>query len=444
MSRKVRRLIFYLLTVVFVVSGTAAAFYSNGWRIDTETWTVRKTGAVFIRVQPREAEISIDGKPVKRKNGFLLSGTLIDNLLPGEYEVAVSAPGFITWSNTLPVKEGVVTEIKDSVLVPEEVPSVHLASTTAEMALTPAGEQAVTSSAGKLTYQNRTLAGNKLIGVTADPSRVITYNERQDTYLWNDLKEQLTVNLNIRFRAAKPTINGTADRSGIIRIVPDPNRTSIAIITTNKAVYQYNVDSDRVEIVSAASTNNTVPYGSEFILDRREDVIAYNLDSGETRTIMTFQSKVEKIETGENGAVAALGENGALMYYTPAAGAQEIGHSVTEFALGPANQMAWREKSGEINIFYPTLNFTRRTGSLGKTGAFKWIGTRHLVLIQPEQVKLVELVDPAVNKDEPVLYAAPIINEPTAQLEVDSAKNIYFITETGSLNVIDYFDDLIK
>lgn len=442
MSRKVRRLIFYLLAAVFAISGTTAAFYSNGWRLDTSNFTFHKTGAIFIRVQPREAEISIDGKKAERSNGFLLSGTLIKNLLPGDYEVTINADGFKSWNNALPVKEGVVTEIKDTVLAPEEVPNVHLASTTAEMALAPLG-LAITNNAGKLTYQDRTLSGSKFIGATADPNRVVTYNGRQDTYLWNDLRERLTVNLNIRFRAAKPTVNGAADGSGIRKIIPDPNRTSVVIVTTNKAVYRYNVDSDEVEIISAAPANSVVTSGNEFILDRWEDVIAYNFDSRETRSIMTLESKIKKMEAGGE-AIIALGENGALMYYTPAKEAREIAHSVTDFTLGPNNQIAFREKDGQFNVYYPTLDLTRRTNALGEKGEFKWIGTRHLLIIKPEQTLLAELTDPAVNRDEPALYAAPIINEPVSQLEVDSAHRIYFITEAGMLNMIDYFDDLIK
>lgn len=442
MSRRARRVLFYILVVVFAVSGTAAAFYSNGWRIDTETWAVRKTGAIFVRVQPREAEITVDGEATKGGSGFLLSGTLIKNLLPGEYEVTLTAAGFKNWSNILPVKEGVVTEIKDIALVPDEVPSIHTASTTAEIALT-AGGPAITSSAGKLTYQGKTLAGSKFIGATADLNRVVTYNGRQDTYLWNDLREGLTVNLNLRFRAAKPAVNGRADTSGIRKMISDPSRTSMVIVVTNKAVYRYNVDNDEVEMISAASANNIVPYGSELILDRRGEVVAYNFDSGETRTLMTFEGEVEKIGVGEGGAAAALGENGALVYYTPA-GVREAAHSVKDFSFGPGNQIAFLEKNGQLNIFYPAAGFSRRTNTLGNITSLEWIGTRHLALVKPEQVVLVELLDPSIGRDEPVLYAAPIINEPVKQLKVDVNRKIYFITETGSLEVIDYFDDLVK
>ena len=82
MSLTTRRIIFYALVVLFLVSGGGVLLYANGWRLDPETFAVRKTGGVYIESVPRDAEILLNGKAVRNASGLISSGTLVSGLLP--------------------------------------------------------------------------------------------------------------------------------------------------------------------------------------------------------------------------------------------------------------------------------------------------------------------------------------------------------------------------
>lgn len=99
MSLTARRLIFYLLTLLFLIVAPLTIVYTAGYRYSTKQRRLVKTGALSVRTAPDDATIILNGKLYKDR-----TPTLIANLLPGLYDIALEREGYHSWRKTLPVE----------------------------------------------------------------------------------------------------------------------------------------------------------------------------------------------------------------------------------------------------------------------------------------------------------------------------------------------------
>jgi WD40 repeat protein len=83
-----------------------------------EKKSLTQTGGLFLKVIPKQSEIYINGKLVK-KTDFFFGSTLIENLLPKKYKIRVEKSGYFPWEKDLEIKEKEVTEAKNIILFPQ-------------------------------------------------------------------------------------------------------------------------------------------------------------------------------------------------------------------------------------------------------------------------------------------------------------------------------------
>ncbi len=114
-----RRATLALLTIIFLLAGPGAVLYAYGWRIDPESFRLSKIGGIFLKDIPHDADVKVDGKPY-RGIDELLTGTLIENLLPGTHRVTVDREGYRRWEKRIAVAPSGVTALNNIVLVPEK------------------------------------------------------------------------------------------------------------------------------------------------------------------------------------------------------------------------------------------------------------------------------------------------------------------------------------
>ncbi|MEK7487704.1 MAG: hypothetical protein AAB598_00045, partial [Patescibacteria group bacterium] len=85
-----RKLYFYLLLAVFLMVSPAVIAYSQGYTIDLKTFSLVKTGGVFISTTPKGVIIRVNNKLAATTSSLpLTQGKLIARLLPNEYMVAI-------------------------------------------------------------------------------------------------------------------------------------------------------------------------------------------------------------------------------------------------------------------------------------------------------------------------------------------------------------------
>ncbi len=125
MNKKIRSFIFFSLVVIFLIISPLAIFYSQGYRFDSKNFRVVQTGSFYFKVTPRSVDIKIiedknDSIAMKRKTDFFFGTSYVENILPGRYKISVGKDGYHVWEKTLEVREKLVTEMKNIVLIPTD------------------------------------------------------------------------------------------------------------------------------------------------------------------------------------------------------------------------------------------------------------------------------------------------------------------------------------
>ena len=75
---------------------------------------------MFVKTAPKQTEIYMNNKPVKRTDIFFGSA-LIENIIPERYSIAIEKIGYQGWQKNLEVREREVTEIKNVILFPQKI-----------------------------------------------------------------------------------------------------------------------------------------------------------------------------------------------------------------------------------------------------------------------------------------------------------------------------------
>jgi len=117
MTKKTRKILFFFFLVLFLFSAPVIILYSQGYRFDFEKKSLTKTGGLFLKVIPRQVEIYLNEKFVK-KTDFFFGSAFIENLLPKKYKIQIRKEGYHPWEKVLEIKEKEVTEAKNIILFP--------------------------------------------------------------------------------------------------------------------------------------------------------------------------------------------------------------------------------------------------------------------------------------------------------------------------------------
>lgn len=120
MERRIRKILFLICLIIFLLAAPIIILYFQGYRFDFEKKSLTQTGGLFLKVIPKQVKIYIEDKLVQKTDWFFGS-TLIENLLPKKYKIEIKKEGFYPWEKTLEIREKEVTEVKNIVLFPENL-----------------------------------------------------------------------------------------------------------------------------------------------------------------------------------------------------------------------------------------------------------------------------------------------------------------------------------
>lgn len=122
MEKRTRTIIFIACIFLFAVATPSIILYSQGYRFDFDPPAggkkIVQTGALYLKVAPRSAEVYLNGR-LKTRTSMITGSTLIENLLPKTYQVEVRKNGYIAWQKSLTIKESQAAEAKNIILFPE-------------------------------------------------------------------------------------------------------------------------------------------------------------------------------------------------------------------------------------------------------------------------------------------------------------------------------------
>lgn len=115
MTKRTRTILFFICVILFALVSPAIVLYSQGYRIDLESKKITKTGGIFLKAEPKQAEIYLDGE-LAAKTNFITGSVYIENILPKNHKIEIKKEGFFSWEKNLQVEEGRVAEAKTIVL----------------------------------------------------------------------------------------------------------------------------------------------------------------------------------------------------------------------------------------------------------------------------------------------------------------------------------------
>ncbi|HXV27148.1 MAG TPA: hypothetical protein VD862_03965 [Candidatus Paceibacterota bacterium] len=107
-SLQVRRLLFWAAVIIFGIAAYVAVLYAQGYEFSFRDRRFVRTGAVTLDANA-QADVFIDGE---HAGGTFLIGDTFSRgrLLPGTYEFRMERDGYSTWTKTVQVQEGLVTD----------------------------------------------------------------------------------------------------------------------------------------------------------------------------------------------------------------------------------------------------------------------------------------------------------------------------------------------
>ena len=354
MTHAWRRRLFYSLCALFLLAGSIAVGYALGWRLDIRHFSITKVGAIYIRSFPYDADLALDGQPVKKNPGFFDRGTFISNLLPQNYQLAVTREHYEPWQRTITVRPAEVSEIKYAVLVPNEATSSVKEPVRDFWAV---GDEIIwKNQKGGLVWREAKLSGTRVTDFVEGPLRALTLDERTGAYFLNDLEASTSQNLSAAARTAGLTLSSPGTAAML-----DPLSRSRVISATPRAITLFDMETG-VALPLSSSTSSVfgkVAVSTDWIAWTMAEkaggirLVLYDRSAETMRDIPpTLPGKTMKIAWGGRGLLGILQDNGEFFIATPQA--QTISHiasDVKDFSISGDGQMAAALERRAIEVF---------------------------------------------------------------------------------------------
>lgn len=205
MSKHLRALLFWGLSLSFVIFGTSMVLYSQGWRLDTASMKLTQVGAIYVRSYPKNADIFIDGKSYTNESWLLQDGTLISNLFPKDYTVRLRLAGYKEWTEKFSVEPLKVAEVKYAILVPAVAnASSTLAALSSDFVPATRGYISITPQGAK--YFEKSWPGSSLAGATRNFKYLLLQDGATGTYHLADIDNSTSTNTTSLFKKAGHTL----------------------------------------------------------------------------------------------------------------------------------------------------------------------------------------------------------------------------------------------
>lgn len=106
MNPKIRWLLFFFFVVGFIIGAPLLVLYTAGYRYNWQSGTIIRTGVLSVSTSPRNLQISLDGVDINRE-----TPAVIEQLMPGTYNISLSKDGYHTWQNKITIKSNITTHL---------------------------------------------------------------------------------------------------------------------------------------------------------------------------------------------------------------------------------------------------------------------------------------------------------------------------------------------
>jgi hypothetical protein len=270
MSFKTRRVFFYCLIAVFIVLGAYLLTLAQGWVLDVKNLGIVKTGSVFLKYDPADAILEINGKVNESSPGLISSGVLVSRLVPGRYRVKISKPDLAPWEKELTVEESVVTSATQIKLWPNAW-QFEKTSTSSINDFWLTGDGPVhETTGGSLRLGDIPIRGESLTLSGPDSSLIITKEGGNDLLIKLDDPKKTTeiADLFNFLKQSQLSLIGTVRPKEYFL---HPFNGNKVLIATANALYSLDIERSRLEkLADAAGMKEARLRGNEIFMEDAE------------------------------------------------------------------------------------------------------------------------------------------------------------------------------
>jgi hypothetical protein len=123
LTRPVRIGIMIFWIGLFLILSPIIILYTAGYRFDVFTRQVKQTGVLSIDIEPRDANVYVNGIKMTKRLPMRLS-----NLTPGSYIVRFESPGYHEWEKSIVTRSNQTVYIRDLILFKKTLPTLQLSA----------------------------------------------------------------------------------------------------------------------------------------------------------------------------------------------------------------------------------------------------------------------------------------------------------------------------
>lgn len=311
---KGRKIILLLLILIFLALGSYLILLSQGFIFDYEGLRFVKTGAIFLSFEPSGARLELNGEPTPLSLSLLRGGALINNLRPDEYSLRLFRENFHDWRKTVAVAPGLVTELEDILLVPQELKTAAVLTEPVEdFWLTDAG--VIYRQDGNLILDGQLLRGENV--VLNSPANTLIVTETAGNYFLTNLgSREAGTNLTALFNSLKQRQLNLPGFVPIRKVSFHPFSSTKLLIFTNSALYELEVR--KISLEQLVSFENeilaeTLGRTEVFAADDKGGLTTINLLLKNSNIEGNWAGQVKDLHISADGKkTIVLHENGSI------------------------------------------------------------------------------------------------------------------------------------
>lgn len=356
MEKKRRKILYYTFLAIFVLGSIYLVIITQGLTIDWKKLTIIKTGAIYVRSTPLNTEIYVNNKQYKSEDGIISRGTLIKNLKPGIYTVAITKEGFSSWIKTISVEKGMVSS-ESFIKLWEKNPTIEeIASSSIKNFWVTDGGVFLQNDASKIFMGENTIRGNEVIHYSVKTGEIITKDKNNNLFFIDATNPNIATNIQELFNSLKQR---ELKLPGIVKILtafPHPFSRSKIIIATKTSLYIIDLKKVSIEKILEIEGINEVFLDSTriFVKNNEGNVAMVNLLIKNDPEIMYTSSTEIYAPIVTNSYLLFIGKQNTLFSYDRATkNVSIIAERVKYFSLSPEEKrVGIIFENGTLGIIY--------------------------------------------------------------------------------------------
>ncbi|KKU15716.1 hypothetical protein A3I34_02080 [Candidatus Jorgensenbacteria bacterium RIFCSPLOWO2_02_FULL_45_12] len=360
MLKRTRKTLFYSLCAIFVILGIFLITSAQGLIFNWKEIRFVKTGGIYLRYLPSDAQVFINGKRVEQSPGILNRGIFVKNLTPGSYEVLIQGTNYSDWTKDILVESGFVSAKSDVRLWPAEIPTMKFGTTTDAMFVIADRNKMISIENQAVFMGGKKIRGVQLMFSDFD-SELIATKERGGTVFLTGARDMgSSINLSELFNSLKSRQLSTLGNVPILAVTAHPWNSDRIIVATERAIY--GVDIKKIQIEQFAYGTSSI----KFLLKNGSEIIGISEDGDVIGTDVMLKKQFSfKISSSslniQNAVLSPSGKEifikddaeNLFVYAIENAELLELGGDVVSFAASPDGaKVAWLDKSGNVRAFY--------------------------------------------------------------------------------------------